>query len=305
MSRQGDIPGFNRLTISEELIGDDPDLRLASLTELNNQLDEIWNYLSMVVSAAGDADGGLAPAGENYVLYGSSTPSTLPSSRLHRNLTGADLHNPKAHKDRHKFGGSDAFVFPDDLDASARGLRETLGPTFLAMDEVEAGEFLRRGASTNIIEGALPVGGMVWSYADDDTSPKTAAALNTWYTWVEWGLHGTDDIGFTPNGVPSVLNVIAISAGTWEVRVQDVTAGVTIVDWTGKTAAGRFKESTDTGANWPSVGTNDIEIQYRQTAGTAGVDTIDLNIVHLMIAPGAQAAPLGGNIDLLRATLGM
>lgn len=65
---------------------------------------------------------------------------------------------PGAHRASHISGGSDAFLSTDALEAAAMRLRETSGPTILALGAVADGQALVRSASTLI--GSSVVGDM-------------------------------------------------------------------------------------------------------------------------------------------------
>lgn len=116
MARSGGIPGFTRRPLSDLLVlGTDEEKRdLAG--ELDNQLDEIYAYLSLILGATGGTTGGtLAPGGEPYVLHGPGPiPSTLSDAKLHRNLLNADsdIHEPRPHaSSHHPASGTDPIDF--------------------------------------------------------------------------------------------------------------------------------------------------------------------------------------------------
>jgi hypothetical protein len=228
---------------------------------------------------------------ERFVLHGSTIPADLTGAELHRSMVGADLHIPQVHKQSHVDGG-DSFLATDLLQAIVRRLQESSGPTTLLMGAVADGQFLRR-SGTAIIGGTAGSGNTVFSYYASDATPQTVLALNTWYPWELWALHGTDDLPAAPASLTSPLRYV-VSAGTWDVRVYDATGTAMLVEWIGLTSATPVvvKETTEAAANWPSVGTNDIQVQVRQTAGTAGVDTISVAALHIMLKP--PVAALGG-----------
>lgn len=75
---------------------------------------------------------------------------TSIATRNHADLQGvsADQHHAQLHKASHVSAGGDAFAAGDDLVGNARGLRETGGPTQLAMGAVADGQFLKRSGSS-------------------------------------------------------------------------------------------------------------------------------------------------------------
>jgi len=80
-------------------------------------------------------------------------------AHTHASTTGktANDHHNQDHKARHVSGGADAFVSTDVIEAIAKRLRETAGPTTLLMGAVADGEFLKRSGAALI--GDTPSGG--------------------------------------------------------------------------------------------------------------------------------------------------
>jgi hypothetical protein len=69
------------------------------VANLNLMLRTVFNYLSHIRAAGG------VPTTEildfPFLLHGDTVPEALTDGALHRDMTGADLHWPKIHADRH------------------------------------------------------------------------------------------------------------------------------------------------------------------------------------------------------------
>ncbi|MBW2561372.1 MAG: hypothetical protein JRE40_11025, partial [Deltaproteobacteria bacterium] len=111
MSNAGGIPGLSRRNISAALVNGTEDEKVLLAGELNQQLDEIYAWISLLASATGGTGSGtIAPGDGKFVLHGDSIPPSLTEADLHRNMTGADLHWPKQHAIvTHPVGESDAL----------------------------------------------------------------------------------------------------------------------------------------------------------------------------------------------------
>jgi len=76
------------------------------------QLAELlWRTVVNLQEQLDNLTGGVATVSidANLVLWGSTVPAALENAELHRDLTGADLHDPKAHATSHEQGQSDAL----------------------------------------------------------------------------------------------------------------------------------------------------------------------------------------------------
>lgn len=87
----------------------------------------------------------------------------------------SDARTPTAHKDSHKFGGGDAFISTDLIEAIIKRIRTTTGPTDLLVGAIADGEYLLR-SGTGII-GGTPAGGTDEKVKSDATDP-TAGFLD-------------------------------------------------------------------------------------------------------------------------------
>lgn len=79
-------------------------MQLAEL--LGNWLHDLQDQINRNQGYTTDAD-----EGEPFVIHGDTVPATLPDARLHRDLTGSDLHWPKPHaQSTHPQGGVDPLA---------------------------------------------------------------------------------------------------------------------------------------------------------------------------------------------------
>lgn len=69
----------------------------------------------------------------------------------------------KRHEVRHTTGGIDAFLTTDVIEAICKRLRETSGPTTLAMGAISDGQFLKR-SGTSIVGSAGSSGGGIAAF---------------------------------------------------------------------------------------------------------------------------------------------
>lgn len=170
---------FTRVPITEGLVEDDKEERIRQAHELNNQLDELYTRLAnSVESVAADATSSFS-AGP-FVLWGSVVPGDLASALLHRDLTGADLHDPKAHKDRHATGGADPFTSTDTIEALVKRVQDDAANNYLLGDGIGSGwstnQFLKVSGS-NIISQALGTGGTAEPYEEEVTFASGVGTL--------------------------------------------------------------------------------------------------------------------------------
>ncbi|MCK6552547.1 hypothetical protein L6R52_42355, partial [Myxococcota bacterium] len=132
--------------------------------EVNDNFTDVENAVNALESHAGrHAIGGSDPLTSSMVVDAavkrvqeSGGPTTLVMGavadgevlkRSGSNVVGASTVAPDAHKDSHKFGGSDPFTSADLLEAVVMRLRESAGPTDLTLGAVADGNVLKRSGS--------------------------------------------------------------------------------------------------------------------------------------------------------------
>ena len=98
----------------------------------------------MVIDAAA-ATGSLRTLGAGGAQACAGNDARLSNSRV-----------PLAHEATHKFGGTDAFLSSDLLDAIVKRLQESSGPTNLLIGAVANGQYLQRVGAT--VVGSTPAG---------------------------------------------------------------------------------------------------------------------------------------------------
>ncbi|MGQ9565604.1 MAG: hypothetical protein ACUVT5_03545, partial [Candidatus Bathyarchaeales archaeon] len=120
------------LEITLEL-GKEPSLLSSFVANLWSKTENLARYKAGPTGVAGTigggGGGGGAPTTATYITLNDETAS-LPNSLMHVNITEANKHTPKLHKNSHKTGGDDAFTNDDLLDATARiKVRKNNGPS--------------------------------------------------------------------------------------------------------------------------------------------------------------------------------
>jgi hypothetical protein len=138
-------------------------------------LQDLQDFINRVEGLTTSAD-----AEESFVVHGDTLPLTLPSAKLHRNLTEADgdLHWPRSHRTRHVTAGSDAFTSGDIIDAAIRYIRESSDPATLAVGAILDGEFLKRVGAT-VVSGSV-TGGSLAGMGDGEEPTQVDAVTYRW-----------------------------------------------------------------------------------------------------------------------------
>lgn len=108
-------------------------------------------------------------AGEKAALPGTSgTPGAGNKYVTNDDSRNTNARTPTAHKDTHKVGGGDAFTATDILDAIAKRLQTTTGPTTLLVGAVADGEHLKRNGTAIVGEAAARI--KTGSYTGDGST---------------------------------------------------------------------------------------------------------------------------------------
>jgi hypothetical protein len=148
-------------------LGKEPPLLADFVSNLRSKTESLARYKAGPTGTAGTiggsgGGGNGAPSTATYITVQDETPN-LPNSIRHVNVSEADKHTPKLHKDTHKTGGGDAFVVNDLLDAVARvKVRKNSNPS-------DVGSRRR----LNFIEGA----NVTLTLADDSTDEEVDVTI--------------------------------------------------------------------------------------------------------------------------------
>ena len=109
------------------------------LVDPNVSLDDRKQLAELLGQAISDLQdqlysitGGVATVGVdgNVVLHGDTVPADMENAELHRDLTGDDLHVPKAHAPSHAYGGTDPLTIFQDW-VAATGVCNGINDTFV------------------------------------------------------------------------------------------------------------------------------------------------------------------------------